>query len=383
VWLAYCIKTKSFVAAKVHNKCDYKIAKDEIELEKQFSSSDSLSYIIDSFTVKRVVVIIMPLMACSLYDLMKAKYPKGLTLDLMASIEKQIFSQVSELHSQFNILHCDLKPENIMLKGTSPKCTRIIKQFNEKGGLEYYRNKTASIEEACGMMISEILLEHDYNMKSIVAYTSSNEESDSDDSDCESESDRESNDESESDHESNDDSESDHESNDDSDSDHESNDESDDNEASDISVYEPDSLNNINSSLIENPVIILVDYGNALFLNDKESDVCQTRYYRSPLVILERPIKKSMDWWSVGCLLYELQTSKILFDPPAIDESLWSNSLETNRDIPHLYMISNIKRIPKTIISKSKIKKLRICKQHIDFQYDEQIVKQFDKYFIF
>ena len=45
----------------------------------------------------------------------------------------------------------------------------------------------------------------------------------------------------------------------------------------------------------------------------EKKNTFQTRYYRSPEVILGLDFNKKIDLWSLGCKLYELVTGKILF----------------------------------------------------------------------
>jgi serine/threonine-protein kinase SRPK3 len=64
---------------------------------------------------------------------------------------------------------------------------------------------------------------------------------------------------------------------------------------------------------LENPIIKLTDFG----LMQKQTDKCrtiQTRYYRAPEVLLGCKYDKNIDFWSLTCTIHELITGKILFD---------------------------------------------------------------------
>eukprot|EP00210_Caulerpa_lentillifera_P001433 g1375.t1 len=63
----------------------------------------------------------------------------------------------------------------------------------------------------------------------------------------------------------------------------------------------------------------IVDFGNACWVNKQFSSDIQTRQYRSPEVILGSPYDTSADMWSLACTVFELLTGNFLFDPNAGD----------------------------------------------------------------
>ena len=64
--------------------------------------------------------------------------------------------------------------------------------------------------------------------------------------------------------------------------------------------------------IFNNPTIKLTDFGTMINFNDTKSTI-QTRYYRAPEIILGLNFNEQIDLWSLGCLIYELVTGKILF----------------------------------------------------------------------
>ena len=60
--------------------------------------------------------------------------------------------------------------------------------------------------------------------------------------------------------------------------------------------------------LCENGYINLIDFGLATILEDGKlrTTECGTPDYRAPEIIEGRPYGKSVDWWSVGIVLYYL-----------------------------------------------------------------------------
>ena len=66
----------------------------------------------------------------------------------------------------------------------------------------------------------------------------------------------------------------------------------------------------------------IIDFGSATFLNDVDYDYLQTRPYRAPEVVLGAKFDFAIDMWSLGCILYELVTGKILFPYLSVQENL-------------------------------------------------------------
>jgi serine/threonine-protein kinase SRPK3 len=64
--------------------------------------------------------------------------------------------------------------------------------------------------------------------------------------------------------------------------------------------------------ILKNPVVKLTDFGTMINFTDIKSTI-QTRYYRSPEIILGLDFNEKIDLWSLGCTVYELVTGKILF----------------------------------------------------------------------
>ena len=62
-----------------------------------------------------------------------------------------------------------------------------------------------------------------------------------------------------------------------------------------------------------NPIVKLTDFG-LTEKNGSRHHTIQTRYYRSPEIILGLPYNNKCDIWALGCTLYELIVGKILFD---------------------------------------------------------------------
>jgi dual specificity tyrosine-phosphorylation-regulated kinase 2/3/4 len=59
--------------------------------------------------------------------------------------------------------------------------------------------------------------------------------------------------------------------------------------------------------------IRVIDFGSSCFENEKVYTYIQSRFYRSPEVILGTPYGMPIDMWSLGCILAELYTGYPIF----------------------------------------------------------------------
>lgn len=71
----------------------------------------------------------------------------------------------------------------------------------------------------------------------------------------------------------------------------------------------------IDDNLLQDIKVKLSDFGTCRNMPSDNSIGFQTRHYRSPELLLGYPYDERIDIWSVGCVIYELITGKLLFDP--------------------------------------------------------------------
>lgn len=94
---------------------------------------------------------------------------------------------------------------------------------------------------------------------------------------------------------------------------------------------------------------VLIDFGNAYFFKKRTRDEIQDRRYRAPEVILDLNYGYECDIWSVGCVVFELLTGFVLFDPEVAP---------LTADIHQLFLIEKmLGTIPLHMKQKSKRKK--------------------------
>jgi serine/threonine-protein kinase SRPK3 len=125
-----------------------------------------------------------------------------------------------------------------------------------------------------------------------------------------------------------------------------SNDSESESESSSESINRDENFSVIEEKYLENCKIVLTDFGSNLKIRELDDEEIQTRYYRAPEVILNLHYTEKIDVWSIGCILYEIYTGRILFDP--------DKDKDFSRDFHHLFLIEEIcGKIPKDIAKRS------------------------------
>lgn len=74
----------------------------------------------------------------------------------------------------------------------------------------------------------------------------------------------------------------------------------------------------------------VIDFGSASFLDHQFYDLLQTKPYRAPEICFGCSFDFSADMWSLGCIIYELLTGKVLFPYRTVQENL-AKALAVNR----------------------------------------------------
>lgn len=148
VWLCMDTKSKQYYAMKILYPDDYNVGLAEVELLKKIKKSKCqyFNHIIDSFTHEidneSYCCMVFELLAGSVYDIMKyGKYSDGLPLHIVKSIVRQLLISMRTLTKDYNLLHTDIKPENMLVVGRSHKINDIIDICNKNKQLKKKPNK--------------------------------------------------------------------------------------------------------------------------------------------------------------------------------------------------------------------------------------------------
>ena len=312
VWMCYHKNKKQLLAIKIFKPIEHKSAEKEIRIYEKLNKLGISNTIKmhDNFVHDKHTCIVFDLMLGSVYDLLKkggyysgdeiVNFKNGLPLDFTMKITNSVLKTLKDLHNN-NIIHGDIKPENILIYGRTPLHKEILCKLNLK-------TSDKKITEA----IKDI---YKNNIKN-------NSDSDSN-SDSNSDSDCDSNSDSDSDKSNSCKSEntllSDEptvinltETETDSNTEHDSNSDIDNN----------NNNNNICKHLLidkkymDEPIIAVSDMGSCIDLcGNKRPTSIHTKYYRAPEIILGLEYDGRSDMWALGCTIYELLTGKILFNP--------------------------------------------------------------------
>ncbi|TNM87164.1 hypothetical protein fugu_007394 [Takifugu bimaculatus] len=128
VWLAWDIQVKRFVAMKVVKSAEHytETAVDEIKLLKSVRNSDPndpnremVVQLLDDFKISGVngthVCMVFEVLGHHLLKwIIKSNY-QGLPLPCVKSIIRQVLQGLDYLHTKCQIIHTDIKPENILM----------------------------------------------------------------------------------------------------------------------------------------------------------------------------------------------------------------------------------------------------------------------------
>lgn len=314
VWMGYDVKNKKLVAIKIINPEDIKEGLREIKIYKKFKNIDNtyLLTIIDYFKIKAIhkkyysddykydnlyhIIIILPLMACTAYDLLETQnYNNGLPYILCFKIIEQTLLAIKTLEEN-NLMHTDLKPENILICGLNRESDILIKLIKDIDIDKFLSNIIDKAKLDKPDINSEELssITHDYYKKVtsfIINFIK--------------------------------------------------------NEMKKIKKLMKTCI--ISSNYLNDIKIKLCDFNLVIDIDKNLNKIVQiqTRYYRAPEIILGTGLNKKSDYWSIPCILFELLTSNILFEP--------KKNKSMNKDLHHIYIIKQlIHDIPKSMLDKSK-----------------------------
>lgn len=310
VWLSYCTTNRQFFAIKVQNACDIDYGEDEVDVYKMITTSkcNYINKMIESFTYEsdygKHVCMVFELLAGSLYDVIRSgKYSKGLPLEVVKPVVQQLLISLNELNNKYKKIHTDVKPENMLLVGVSIKVQKIIDEFNSLN-FDNILKKKRNINKAAKEIVSKMTtVQIEDGTEDNSSYNSSEDNSSIEDN----------------------------------------------SKSEDNSSTEDSNTKDVVDTNLLNPetvTIKLSDFGSCCGTDYKFHDI-QTRYYRAPEIILNTDFNETIDVWSVGCVIYELLTGEILFDP--------KSKRRFNRDRYHIYdIIKLIGKPPDNVLNRAE-----------------------------
>lgn len=310
VWLSYLINDPQkvhYYAIKIQNPEDYEDAVVEVKTLQKLKRcncpyildlKESFEYFDpDSKEKKPAICMVFDLMACSVYQLIRrGKYEEGLPAHVVHKIAFQLLTALKYVHGN-NLVHTDIKPENLLIKGRDVRVQQIINEVDKLNIPQRYNDmiEAEKVRQGCINAKNDRLKKvKKVAQKQLCDYI--------------------------------------------------------------VAEMEPITATIIDSSEkivnnIDDIDIVLSDFGTAFYVDELEPDArIQTRYYMSPEVLLQSGCNEKCDLWSVGCMLYEILTGDILFDP--------EKDRHHGRDYHHVYCISQIcGNFPEGMVRRSPRKK--------------------------
>lgn len=364
VWMIYNISLQSYMAMKIQDDQCYEDGCREVAIIKEINNYADKHPQEKIYCIKMLDYFVYEISedikyVCSLYELYAGsinviithgKYKYGLPIKVAKRIIKQLLISLNVLHNKLNIIHTDIKPENILFKGISEHNQKIIELFTKSMFQEKYDKLKKMFKEEDNKFQEELEALAIESVKDLYNFNINidNEEEfipDDDDDDDEI-----------------------IEGDDDDDFDNDSSENSIENippfnkrrqsiedliEHLDyITVHDFDEecdydfynvLNNkekstdtesiVNDKYVNECEIALTDFGNSYFYNKRTRNEIQDRKYRAPEIILDFNYGYACDIWSVGCVAFELVTGFSLFEP---------ETRPLTKDIHHLYLMEKM-----------------------------------------
>jgi serine/threonine-protein kinase SRPK3 len=404
VWSCYDIKTKSFFAVKIQDIEEHECAMDEFNFYTTINKGGNaggahvfLSTMTDYFALESDYGVhdcfVFNLAACSTYDIIRyIKYYNGddtvaspLTPQIIKQIIYQTLLAIKSINENYNLLHTDIRAENILVMGVNKKMEVFKTLFDpnhieksviakRKKFIKKYKKKKIPVEAETEFYESTSIPYIQKLLSDPIMLPFSND--DDDETSCShnrslkkschgskcniNRNESQSNDDS-TDGCSNGDCDHDQNSSTHSHVRNKKNYDQYDN-FSDFEDYTDDVMSEeifkekvcdalpLNEKYLEKIHIKLADFGSACFA-DKKYNSIQARHYRAPEVVIGNEFNESCDIWSLGCLLFELLTGEVLFKP--------NKSVFISRNKFHLYkMYQLFGPLPASMINSCKHRKL-------------------------
>lgn len=393
VWMCYSVNKKTLMAVKIFEDKNKSAANNEKENYVKFAKLNTphINKFLDMYTRSdKKIYMFFDLMVGSLYDIMRhgsiisisqtqnvqnteTRLISGFGLDFAINVLRQLLTNLSELHKH-NIIHGDIKPENILLEANVQIRDNLIQTLAPKSALnkiskfiktyvgDHMNNEVQSDDSQNSD--SDNSQDPDYSNDSDNDIVEDSEESDNTDTDMSlppeqiifEDFDNDENDTDENDTDEN-------------------------NVDTNTDESENDVLSEIYQQLripekyIINPNIIVSDLGSCVQIDGTKPFGVQTKYYKSPELMLVNGYGKPSDIWALGCTMYEILTNDIMINPDHHDNH-YDRRID-NKKIMLAEIIANIDTIPDHMIDSSLIKDM--------FFTNDRIIKQnmtgFDEYF--
>jgi serine/threonine-protein kinase SRPK3 len=309
VWLAYNINNENYYAIKVQHPDDFKDGLEEVKMMKRLPrKSNVFNHLFENFihTVK-IDKKRKKRYLCSVYEvhcgnldcfIRKGYYRKGFDIDKVKEMFRQLIIGLDILHSKIRVFHGDIKPDNILLKGHNKRDLELMRLYNDfdfKKKLKEHKEKYWESKDMNNFKEEEIKIINNKIRGIVHKYGT---------------------------------------------------------ELILVKEIDNELRYDFDDKYLDKLEIKISDFGDFCDEDEEFDEDFGTRYYRAPEVILQGECDFKVDIWAAGCVLFELLTGNILFEPDK-DE-------KRSRDYNHLLLMCNYS-------GKFKIKYLRKTKHYKKF----------------
>lgn len=283
VWLVYCVEDNKYYALKVQNPEDFSDGEEEINILKKIHPDEPYINKLKKYFIETRFINDTPTdFMCSVYNLCsgnldglarKGKYNKGYPLELVKKMLIQILNALHTVHYKLNGFHGDIKPDNILLCGVNNRDKKYIEMYTHANFNDIYIKTKNEYCRQKNLKTLDTTTRQRIRKKVHSAIIESMEKNNENPYYC-------------------------------------------------------------NDKYFQNPIIKLTDFGFFCHNSEKFNESFGTRYYMAPEIILMGPCNEKVDIWALGCMLYELVTGEILFDP--------HSDKRGSTNFHHLEMIINL-----------------------------------------
>ncbi|KAK8889013.1 hypothetical protein M9Y10_033755 [Tritrichomonas musculus] len=273
-----------------HNLFNYEVqALHYLKLNFNDELKNHISVIETAFFYANHAIIILDLLGPSLYEELKRHNFNGFPLKYIQKVFQSILPVLNTL-SSFQLIHCDVKPENILLCHKNDSCNESNDNKDSlntnKNNIHLSKDNDNSSESKSSSLSSSLILEISpssddvqYNVEpqtisgskvGSYSYALNTKNKNDFQFECNNENQKLNNND------------------------------------NDTSLPQNTTQNEIKTTSSYDDISFkLIDFGSCLFIGDIQ-DYIQSRYYRAPEILLRLPYDSKIDVWSLGCLAVEL-----------------------------------------------------------------------------